>query len=249
MKEYVDCSFCSKELKRQTWNYHAGRRIDNFFCDNDCKGSWQKKQRENKGFNKEWLENEYIVNKKSSNQIAREIGRDPKRIWEWIKDYGIETRPRGNGYGQGFKKGGISPFLGMTHTEKAKSDQREKRLNDGRVPYLKDGVHWMSHPDHKYSKPASWRGGVSPDRQAFYSTEEWANAVKKVWARDKAICQRCSKKHNNIGIRGTFHIHHIISFMHKEYRSKHENLILVCKQCHLWIHSKKNENKEFIKEI
>jgi hypothetical protein len=63
----------------------------------------------------------------------------------------------------------------------------------------------------KGDQPA-WKGGITPERQQFYSTEEWSDAVKGVWKRDNAICQNCKKHHNTTKSRGTFHIHHIVSF-------------------------------------
>jgi len=230
---------------RVVWNYAKNRPVENFFCDTSCKGVWQKAQREALGYTKEWLIDQYHVQKKGAAQIGREIGRDPKRVWEWIRDYGLETRPRGNEYGRRIKKGDPSPFRGRKHTESAKQKMREARIKEGRWPCYKDGVHWMHHPDHAGQKPASWKGGVTPERQALYSSQEWTDAVKAVWARDNATCQRCGKHHNTTKSRGTFHIHHIISFMHKEYRSDVDNLVLLCKDCHRWVHSKANVKKRF----
>jgi hypothetical protein len=242
MRKKVECSFCGKEIVRQTWNYGRDSPIDNFFCGNGCKGKWQIKQRESLGFTKEWLESEYLEKGKSANMIAREIGRDPKSVWRWITDYGIKTRPRGNFYNQGFKKGGCSPFKGKVHSIESRNKIRKKCLEDGRVPYLINGEHWLKATGRK---PASWAGGISPDRQAFYSTEEWCSAVKAVWKRDKGVCQRCGVKHNE-GNRGTFHIHHIVSFLVKSKRSDVDNLVLLCKKCHLFIHSNKNKDKLLI---
>lgn len=248
MKEEVECSQCGKPLTRQTWNYQKSRKINKFFCDNACKGEWQKAQREALGFTKEWLESEYCEKGKSANQIAREIGRDPKRVWEWIRDYGIDTRPRGTDYGHNFKKGQESPFKGMKHSLDTRQKIRQARIKDGRLPCYKDGVHWLHHPDFSDRDHPNWKGGSTPERQAFYSTEEWADAVKSIWARDNATCQRCGKHHNTAESRGTFHIHHIVSFQVKRLRADPSNLILLCKPCHLWVHSKKNIKKDFIKD-
>lgn len=242
----VECSQCGTELIRVIWNYRKGRPISEFFCNNACKGAWQKGKREALGFTREWLEDQYIQQRKGADQIAREIGRDPKRVWEWIRDYGIPRRPRGTDYGHGIKKGQESPFKGHKHSEEAKEKIRQRRLSDGRVPYLKGGVHWMKLPGAQ--KPGSWKGGVTPERQAFYSSQEWAESVKAVWARDAAICQMCGKEHNS-EMRGKFAIHHIISFAYTPLRADPSNLILLCRPCHLWVHSRKNIEKQFIKEI
>ena len=111
---------------------------------------WQKKQRELQGFDKDFLISEYIDKRKSANQIAREIKRDPKRVWEWIKDYGLDTRPRGTDYGQCFKKN-HNGCLGRKLSNETKDKIRKARLKDGRVPYLVDGVHWMKKYNRKPS--------------------------------------------------------------------------------------------------
>ena len=46
-----------------------------------------------------------------------------------------------------------------------------------------------------------------------------------------------------------FHIHHVISFKHKEFRADVDNLLLVCKNCHIWIHSSQNKLKEYIVSV
>lgn len=245
-KSNVNCSFCGCELVRNKWNYLRSAPIENFFCGTKCKGKWQIAQRENLGFTKDFLIDEYVNKRKSADQIAREIGRDPKRVWEWLRDYGIQKRPRGTDYGNAFVKGQESAFKGMKHSQESKEKIRQKRLIDGRVPYLKDGKHWLAGT--KGVSP-NYQGGITPERQSLYSSQEWINAVKVVWKRDKNICQKCGKNHNDADIRGTFHIHHIVSFKVVELRSDPSNLILLCKECHNWVHSKKNTNKQFIGEL
>lgn len=243
----VLCTMCGKSINRVTWNYGKNRPILEFFCNTTCKGAWQKKQREDLGFTRDWLEFEYVTNGKSANQIAREIGRDPKRVWEWIVDYGIPTKPRGTDYGQNIKKGQKSYFAGRKHSEETKKKLSDIAKADGRRPYKPENGPPMK--GKKGAEANNWKGGVTPERQALYSSEPWINAVKAVWARDKAICQRCGANHNS-ELRGTFHIHHIVSFADSvELRAVPENLVLLCKKCHLWVHSKKNTTKQFIKEL
>jgi len=239
-KENVNCSNCDNKLIRYTNN-----KSKNYFCDKQCKGKWQKKQRELLGFTKEWLENEYIIIGKSANQIAMEIGRDSKRVWEWIRDYGIPTRTRGHDTSHLLKDG--STFRGKKHTEETKKRLSEIAIADGRVPWGKcNEPYWKGkfgslHPN--------WQGGLTPERQSVYSSEEWTNSVKEVWKRDNAFCQKCNKHHNEEKNRGNFHIHHIVSFMVRELRTDVNNLVLLCKECHKFVHSKENINKEFIKEF
>lgn len=90
-----------------------------------------------------------------------------------------------------------------------------------------------------------WRGGVTPERQALYSSTEWARAVRAVWKRDKGYCQRCGQHYTVIG---EMHIHHLVSFAVKELRTEVLNLLLICEPCHNWIHSKDNIQNDFIRE-
>jgi 5-methylcytosine-specific restriction endonuclease McrA len=91
----------------------------------------------------------------------------------------------------------------------------------------------------------NWRGGCSPERQLFYESQEWKSACSFVWKRDKATCRRCGIKRNN---KIRFHIHHVVSFANKKLRAKPSNLILFCKRCHDFVHSKRNKNHEYISE-
>jgi hypothetical protein len=196
---------------------------------------------------KEWLQNEYISKKRTCNDIAKELSKDPKTIWAWLKKYNIPTRPRGGHSSSGSFKKGTSLWIGKKHKQETKDKIRNARLKDGHVPYLKNGVHWLKNTNSE--NHPNYKGGLSPERQSFYCSMEWIDVVKKVWKRDNAICQNCGKCHNTEKNRGNFHIHHIVSFQIKELRSDLSNLVLLCKECHRWVHSKKNINKKFIKTI
>jgi len=243
MRDDVECRTCGKTINRETWNYGKKRVITDFFCDNKCKGDYQKTF---KPVTKEWLFEHYVTKKMDTSQIGKIVNRDPKSVWNWLKDFDIPTRGRGTDIRQQFIKGQINPFLGKKHTPEAKQKIREARLKDGRIPSMKDGVHWMKHRDYKVKNHPSWKGGCTPERQSFYASVEWVEAVKSVWDRDNATCQKCNKHHNTVKNRGTFHIHHIVSFMVKELRSNVDNLVLLCDECHRWVHSPKNKEKYFL---
>jgi len=92
----------------------------------------------------------------------------------------------------------------------------------------------------------NWQGGIAPERQAFYSSREWKSACAEVWKRDNATCQRCGlrcKKRSH----GTFHIHHIVGFADKELRANPSNLVLLCRPCHHFVHSKENVSREYLR--
>ena len=242
-KQEFECAWCGKKIMRYAKN-PKGKDIKNHFCDKTCKGKWQMEQ---KPLNKEQLEELYLTQRKSANEIAKMVNRNSKRVWEWLKEYGIPTRPRGSDYGQYFQKGQTGYWSGKTLSDEAKEKIRQARKRDGRVPYLVNGEHWL----HAYPErhPASWKGGVTPERQEIYASKEWKKAVQTVWRRDNATCRLCNKRFK-AGMK-TFEIHHVYPFAeYSNMRTNPDALALLCPECHKFVHSKKNtENKFMLKKI
>ena len=108
------------------------------------------------------------------------------------------------------------------------------------------GVSGEANPMYGLRGPdnPNWRGGSTPERQAFYASIEWRNIAQKVWMRDKRMCQRCGVR--RAGNRA-MHIHHIAPFGVKELRCKLDNLSLLCRECHHWVHSKDNIEGLFVR--
>lgn len=212
-----------------------------YFCDKRCKAEWQRTQ---KPMTEAALRAMYVDQKMDCTQISKAVGRDPKSVWNWLKDFGIETRKRGT-TGNHVHAIGVPRVLTDAGRKILSDNARTARLKDGRKPYLMpDGSHAMK--GRTGSAHPGWKGGLTPERQAFYASEEWAESVKAVWARDNAACKRCGKHHNTAKARGTFHIHHIVSFQVTALRAAVDNLVLLCRECHLFVHSKKNTTKEFL---
>jgi ribosomal protein L24E len=230
----TNCSECGAAIVR------ANDRTVHF-CDIECKAAWQRRQ---KPVTRAWLEDKYLNEGLDCTQIGQLVNRDPKSVWNWLTDFGIQTRPRGartskSGFIKGHQLG-----VGRRLTDAQKEKIRQARFNDGRIPALINGVHWMKAYGRK---PASWRGGITPERQAFYSSPEWSAAVKAVWLRDDARCQRCGLDHRTVDRDAVrFCIHHIQSFAVKELRAHVENLILLCQSCHRWVHSRANSERQFL---
>jgi len=88
-----------------------------------------------------------------------------------------------------------------------------------------------------------WRGGVTPERQSVYSSREWASAIRLVWKRDPHKCRRCGVKN---GPNEKLHLHHVRPFVDIAHRTDPTNLVLLCKKCHGWVHSKANAKAEFL---
>ena len=94
----------------------------------------------------------------------------------------------------------------------------------------------------------NWKGGITPERQEFYTSTAWKKACSAVWRRDKATCQRCGMKRQESPDM-PFHIHHIQPFSDRELRADVSNLTLLCESCHQFIHSKRNVNREYLPKI
>lgn len=195
---------------------------------------------------REWLEQEYITNRRSCPEIGTELGKDSSTIRGWLVHYGIPTRPRGAlTSGSAFKKGEPSAFKGRKHTPENRELFRQQCLADGRVPYLVNGQPFMR--GRTGAANPHWQGGITPERQSFSNSVEWKQAARAVWVRDGYHCQRCDcrppskgPKHN----RG--HVHHIVSFQVRELRTVLTNLVLLCADCHRWVHSRANTGGEFL---
>lgn len=228
------CGFCKKptERKRQT------KQVKIHFCSMRCKADYQ---RQAKPVTKKWLIRHYIDKKMDCVMIGKLVSRDPKSVWNWLKDFGIPTRPRGHDISH-LPQGRPA---GFTHSQATKDKIRAIAIEQGRVPYdpkvgsYMNGRFGKDHPQ--------WKGGITPPRQALYSSKEWAECVEAIWERAKSKCERCGKLHTKYARR--FHIHHIVEFAVEKLRTDTLNLVLLCPACHGFVHSKKNINKEFIKTI
>jgi hypothetical protein len=93
-----------------------------------------------------------------------------------------------------------------------------------------------------------WIGGVTPDRQSFYTSNDWKKACLFVWKRDKATCRRCGM-YKDDSPDMPFHIHHVISFAYQTLRADASNLVLLCEPCHHFVHSRRNVSREYIQRI
>jgi hypothetical protein len=194
----------------------------------------------------EWLREKYEIERLDCTALAKILQVDPKTAWVWVREAGIETRKRGFGHPENlFKPGQISPWKGHVASPELRDKIRRATMARGGVPYLRNGVHWLRTVPIEQNP--NWKGGATPERQTFYRSDEWKACVKIIWTRDDATCQRCRLDHRTI-VRGSilFHIHHIDSFVIVERRADPDNLVLLCKPCHNWVHSKENADRIFL---
>jgi len=92
----------------------------------------------------------------------------------------------------------------------------------------------------------NWKGGITPERQSVYVSKKWKGVVLDVWKKYSARCFLCNLKRDHQSS-VEFHIHHIESFRNKEMRMNLLNLVLLCEDCHSFIHSKLNIKRYLIK--
>lgn len=121
------------------------------------------------------------------------------------------------------RKGRVSPMKGKKQTEEAKKKislhchQRGKKLSP---EHLKKMIRYGE-------KNNKWRGGTTTETQKRVQEESWKKLRKLIYARDNWTCQKCFKKcHKDI------QCHHIIPFRITKDDRK-ENLVTLCKGCHL----------------
>lgn len=230
------CEECGVSVRK-----HFNRKLPGRFCSRKCKSLFQKRA---KPVSREWLVEHYIEKGMDTSQIGKIVHRDPKSVWNWLKDFDIPTRKRGTtGNGWSPEKGTPNPFKGRKHTEEFKARMSAYAKATGRVPYDPRVGSYMK--GRKGAATPNWKGGITPERQAFYQTKEWKKASKIVWKRDAATCQNCGKCRNE-NRKLPFDIHHIVSFANKELRAKPSNLVLLCEPCHYWVHGKENTEGKFV---
>lgn len=252
------CKWCSKEIARR------GRRTP-VFCSVACKGEWQKTQ---KPLSEERLFQLYIADGMGTYQIARLVSRDPKRVYDWLRGFGIPIRKREWNTQPGQRPFHNKSWLEREYVEKRRSAQEIAEVSGVTENNVLFFLHKLGIPTrrteevraHKYwgaVGPANpmfgkraeanpnWRGGITSERQAFYLSPEWKQATRLVWMRDKATCQRCGLEADSCI---EMHIHHKVSFAFRLLRAEPTNLVLLCDTCHRWIHSKRNTERLFLKE-
>jgi hypothetical protein len=180
-------------------------------------------------------------------EIGEMLERDASTIRHWLLQAGIPTRPRGADARQHFRCGGDPrSFAGRKHSAASKEKIRAATVASGRVPYLRDGRHWLegAAPEHN----PNWKGGATPERQEFYRTAEWRAACRAVWSRDNACCRNCRLDWRTCdrATTPTFHIHHVWSFQIRALRANPATLVLLCADCHHWVHSKANSTRAWL---
>lgn len=169
--------------------------------------------------------------------------REPKPYWdrEWLyKEYVVKQRSAGEiARDFGCYENNILYFLEKHGIPRRSHTEARRIRRTGSCPGPKNGMYGRRGKDHP-----NWKGGVTPERQALYSSLEWREVVRIVWDRDQGVCQRCGIKKQEH--QRAFHMHHIVPFSNKELRTDPTNVVLLCTKCHGFVHSQKNTEREFL---
>ena len=129
-------------------------------------------------------------------------------------------------------KGKPSGMLNKRHSEKTR--EKISKKNKGKHCYWIEKKLSYEHKNkislsNKGEKSYLWKGGITPKINQRCNSLWWKKLRKFIYQRDNWICQMCLKKcHNNI------QCHHIIP---ERLGGTHklENLITLCKSCHIKI--------------
>jgi hypothetical protein len=234
-----DCEECG-----QTRRVHRGRgQPAPRYCSTDCR--WTAHRKNPFPVERAWLYDKYVTEGLGCPEIARIVNKDPSTVQHWLECYGIPTRPRGSDRRQWFKAGQRTR-LGSSHSSATRAKIGAASRARGAVPYRRNGKHWLAGTSG--ADNPNWRGGVTPERQTLYRSSEWRKVARFVWRRDRTTCQRCGLNAKTVDrSKVIFHIHHIVSFAVVELRCEPSNLVLLCDDCHHWVHSNENRNRDFIK--
>lgn|GEM_PF-1017769 len=252
------CKWCSTPIQRRG-------TCPPVFCSLGCKGEWQKTR---KPASRERLVELYVERGLSTYAIAKLVNRNPKRVYEWLVGYNIQPRPRTWNTVSGNQPFHDKAWLEREYAQKLRSAREiaiECDVTENNILFFlhKWGIptrsmeqirakkYWgaVGETNPMFGKRGAanphWKGGATPERQAFYLSHEWKVASQEVWRRDRATCCRCGLRMSP-GVQ--MHIHHKVSFAYRPLRATHTNLVLLCELCHDWVHSKKNKDGEWIIE-
>jgi transposase len=166
------------------------------------------------GITKEILEQEYTHNGKTQQEIANMLGCGTTVIYNAMKTYGIEPRPR------------------PLHLKGRKQTLEHRTKNAQAHIGVTAG-----------DKNPKWKGGVSTDHTAIRRRSEHLNWRSWILRIKGDFCEQCGKDLNArcscCDHKPDKHVHHIKDFAnHPELRSDPNNGLVLCESCHRKMHTK-----------
>lgn len=161
-----------------------------------------------------------------------------KKISEKLKGREVWNKGKANIYSE-------ATLRKMSETQKNNPKLKKFKKGHGCSKEIREKISHANIGQLAREKHHNWKGGITDERICMCYRREWIDMKESIRTKYKHICQNCDNLENG----NKFHIHHLISFELKELRINPENLILLCKPCHNFVHSKKNINREFLEVI
>jgi hypothetical protein len=170
--------------------------------------------------NKDWLYNQYVMNKKTAKEISKIAKVTMRTVYNRLSLFKIPMRNHSEYKKLYYDNGGKHPMLG-----RKRPDVIERNKNRHLIGELN----------------GNWRGGLSKLPYAFEFNNELKESIRK---RDNYICQNCglTNEEHLIIYDESLPIHHID---YNKQNCSEENLITTCKQCN----SRANFNRSYWQEI
>jgi len=190
---------------------------------------------------KKFLYKEYIVNKKSCQQIANEVGCNKTNIRDYLKKYNIPRRTHSEALKGKFMGKQASQFKGGSSSKIYYCKDCGKKISrcsgvygSGRCGSC-NKIELCKNPENT----PNWHGGISFEPYPLKFDKELKASIRQ---RDNYICQVCGKLEVELkGFNKKLDVHHI------DYDKDNldpENLTSLCRSCHI----KTNGNRDYWKE-
>ena len=189
----------------------------------------QKRTKNKLCYDKEWLYNEYVVKKKSVEFIAVECKVNKKTIYKILKMYFIKLH----------EKRIVSDETKQKYSQVSK--KRYNTIESIRKNMDRTGIENTPEAKEKIAKKLRgslnhrWKGGISSEHKLFQCSPEWEHIAKKIRKKYSYICYNCGKN-------PSYDVHHIIPWRKTKDNSEN-NLVLLCKSCHM----KSEHNPDYLK--
>jgi len=160
---------------------------------------------------KDWLTENYVVQQRSTGEIAKQFGTSGAAIFFWLRKHAIPRRS-------------VAGARAIKHW----GAEGPANPMYGKIGAL----------NHNYVD------GSSPERQRMYAQSEGKEFLRAAHRAGGYCCARCGGKQDRAN---PLHVHHLKAWAgNPDLRFDLSNVAVLCRKCHLFVHSKKNASKEFI---
>jgi 5-methylcytosine-specific restriction endonuclease McrA len=259
----VQCDVCGKITERR---YNAVSKYNNHFCSKECESTYRENKVRQKmnvlvGMDfKEYLQREYIDNKKTIRQLAKMIYNNEKMqssVLRWLHKFEIPLRQGGEAVAVQWlnneerrkktselaKKNLLNPEVRAKMAEYQKTEEYREKSSIVKRGNLNPMYGKRGELNPRYDKSIPLEERIS-NRKTYFDIE----FRKAVMLKYDYTCQKCGKRQEKNMI-----AHHIFGFRNNPaLRYTPENGIVFCKKCHIAFHKQfgtKDNNSEQLREF